>query len=230
VAGARGGGRRAVQVRLGAAERCWLMRLVRKPTEQQRQVTRARIVLLAAAGWTNAAIARRLEVAPNTVGKWRTRYADQGMDGLRDRQRPGRPRRFAPAVIAQVKAIACELPATRGVPLGRWSLGELRAEVLTAGLVEEVSTTTLGRRLDEDVIKPWRHRSWIFPRDPAFAAKATVVLDLYQRVYTTVRWTPTSTSFVDARSRDWRSSLRCESSTARSSCGCSPRPVSWSTG
>jgi hypothetical protein len=74
------------------------------------------------------------------------------------------------------------LPATCGVPLGRWSLGELRAEVLTAGLVEEVSTTTLGRWLAEDVIKPWRHHAWVFPRDPAFQAKAARVLDLYERV------------------------------------------------
>jgi DNA-binding NarL/FixJ family response regulator len=47
--------------------------MVRKPTAQQRQVTRARIVLLAAAGWTNVAIARKLEIAPNTAAKWRKR-------------------------------------------------------------------------------------------------------------------------------------------------------------
>jgi hypothetical protein len=85
------------------------------------------------------------------------------------------------AVVVEVKAIACELPATRGVPLGRWSLAELREEVITAGLVREVSVSTLWRWLDEDALKPWRHRSWIFPRDPAFAAKAAVVLDLYAR-------------------------------------------------
>jgi hypothetical protein len=107
----------------------------------------------------------------------------EGADGLRDRQRPGRPRAFPAAVIAATKAIACELPATRGVPLGRWSLAELRTEVLATGLVEDVSTTTLWRWLEEDPIKPWRHRSWSFPRDPDFAAKAGVVLDLYDRVF-----------------------------------------------
>ena len=85
------------------------------------------------------------------------------------------------AVVVEVKAIACELPAVRGVPLGRWSLTELREEVITAGLVSEVSVSTLWRWLDEDALKPWRHRSWIFPRDPDFAAKAAVVLDLYAR-------------------------------------------------
>jgi DDE superfamily endonuclease len=84
-------------------------------------------------------------------------------------------------VVVEVKAIACELPAVRAVPLGRWSLAELREEVLAAGLVEDVSVSTLWRWLDEDALKPWRHRSWIFPRDPDFAVKAGVVLDLYQR-------------------------------------------------
>jgi hypothetical protein len=64
---------------------------------------------------------------------------------------------------------------------GRWSLAELRTEILATGLVDDVSTTTLWRWLDEDPIKPWQHRSWIFPRDPDFAAKAGVVLDLYER-------------------------------------------------
>ena len=66
--------------------------------------------------------------------------------------------------------------------LSRWSLAELRKELLACGLVEAVSTTTLGRWLAEDVIKPWRHHAWIFPRDPAFQAKAARVLDLYERV------------------------------------------------
>jgi len=88
---------------------------------------------------------------------------------------------FAAVVVAEVKAIACELPATRDVPLGRWSLAELREELLASGLVAEVSTATVRRWLAEDAIKPWQHRSWISPRAPDFAAKAGVVLDLYGR-------------------------------------------------
>jgi transposase len=122
-------------------------------------------------------------VAPNTVSKWRKRFCQEGFPGLRDRTRPGRPPVFAAAVVAQAKAIACELPATRGVPLGRWSLGELREELLATGLVEGISTTTLWRWLDADAIKPWQHHAWIFPRDPEFAAKAGVVLDLYARSF-----------------------------------------------
>jgi transposase len=180
---ARGGGRSPFAVVLTASQRRFLKALVRRPTAQQRQVTRARIVLLAAAGLANAHIARKLGVAPNTVGKWRKRFCREGVDGLADRKRSGRPRIFGAAVVAYAKAVACELPRTRGVPLSRWSLAELRAELLASGLVSEVSTTTLWRWLAEDPIKPWQHRSWIFPRDPDFAAKAAVVLDLYQRVF-----------------------------------------------
>jgi transposase len=178
---AGGGGRSPFQITLPASQRRFLKALQRRGTAEHRQVTRARIVLLAAAGWTNRGIARKLGLAPNTAAKWRKRFFKEGIDGLRDRKRPGRPRAFPATVVAAAKAIACELPATRGVPLGRWSLAELRAEVLATGLVDDVSTTTLWRWLDADPIKPWQHRSWIFPRDPDFAAKAGVVLDLYDR-------------------------------------------------
>ena len=180
---ARGGGRSRFQISLRASERRALKRAARSQAVPHRQVVRARIVLDAAAGLPNALIARRVGVTPNTVRKWRKRFCTHGYAGLRDRPRPGRPRVFAAVVVAEVKAIACELPATRNVPLGRWSLAELRAEVIASGLVAEVSTATVRRWLDEDAIKPWRHRSWVFPRDPDFAAKATRVLDLYARVF-----------------------------------------------
>jgi transposase len=180
---ARGGGRSPFVVTLTASQRRFLKAVVRRQTAQQRQVIRARIVLGAAEGLANAAIARKLGVAPNTVGKWRKRFCLEGFDGLGDRKRSGRPRVFSAAVVVYAKAVACELPRTRGVPLSRWSLAELRDELLASGLVSEISTTTLWRWLTEDPIKPWQHHSWIFPRDPGFAAKATVVLDLYQRSF-----------------------------------------------
>jgi hypothetical protein len=82
-------------------------------------------------------------------------------------------------VVAEVKALACELPATAGVPLARWSCPDLAREAVTRGLTPAVSPSTVRRWLAEDVIKPWQHRSWIFPRDPYFAVKAARVLDLF---------------------------------------------------
>lgn len=75
--------------------------------------------------------------------------------------------------------MACELPASSGVPLSRWSSSELAREAVTRGIAEQISGVTVWRWLTEDAIKPWQHRSWIFPRDPNFAAKAGPILDLY---------------------------------------------------
>jgi hypothetical protein len=85
--------------------------------------------------------------------------------------------------VLEVKALACELPATAGVPLSRWSCTELAREVVDRGIVAEISGTTIWRWLAFDAIRPWFHRTWIFPRDPDFAAKAGLVLDLYGRVF-----------------------------------------------
>jgi len=60
------------------------------------EVLRAKIVLLAAEGETNAEIARRLDCAVRTVSLWRKRFFEERLDGLADRPRPGRPRRFPP--------------------------------------------------------------------------------------------------------------------------------------
>ena len=88
---------------------------------------------------------------------------------------------FTPVEVAEVKALACSRPADHGLPLTRWSVSELAAHAAATGLVRAVSVSTIGRWLAADAIKPWQHRSWIFPRDPSFAAKAGRVLDLYQR-------------------------------------------------
>ena len=86
-----------------------------------------------------------------------------------------------PEVVVQVKALACELPATRGLPLSRLSCADIAQEVQRAGLVATLSGKTVWRWLHEDAIRPWQHRAWIFPRDPDFAAKAGRILDLYAR-------------------------------------------------
>jgi hypothetical protein len=81
--------------------------------------------------------------------------------------------------VAEVKALACELPSERGVPLSRWSSAEIAREAIARGVVAEISGTTVWRWLTEDAIRPWNYRSWVFPRDPRFAEKAGPILDLY---------------------------------------------------
>jgi len=137
------------------------------------------------------------------------------------------PPAFPPSLVVQVKALACELPHRLGLPLSRLSLAEIRRHVVTQGLVAEISGATLWRWLSSDALRPWQHRSWIFPRDPEFAAKAGQVLDLYERVWEGsplgvddfVLSADEKTS-VQARrrtnSRPWRRLplARCESSTS----------------
>jgi len=166
---------------LNASDRAVLESVARAASAPYRQVLRARIVLAAADGIGNTAIAACLGVHVDTVRKWRRRFCENGISGLTDLPRSGRPRRFPAAVVTQVKALACELPATSGVALARWSCPDLAREVVGRGITTAVSASTIRRWLAEDALKPWQHRSWIFPRDPHFALKASRVLDLYQR-------------------------------------------------
>jgi DDE superfamily endonuclease len=99
---------------------------------------------------------------------------------MTDRGRGDRGR-FPPAEIAEVKALACELPAESGRALSRWSAAEVAREVVGRGIVCSVSGTTVWRWLSEDAIRPWAWRSWVFPRDPDFREKAGRALDLYER-------------------------------------------------
>jgi len=69
------------------------------------------------------------------------------------------------------------------VPLARWTIPDLHREVLARGIVAQISGVTLWRWLSADALQPWRHRSWIFPRDPQFAEKAGPLLDLYAKTW-----------------------------------------------
>jgi hypothetical protein len=86
-------------------------------------------------------------------------------------------------MIVQIKALACELPSTFDMPLSRWSTRDLAAAVQQSGIGASISGTTIWRWLNEDAIRPWQHRCWIFPRDPNFAEKAGRILDLYDRTW-----------------------------------------------
>jgi transposase len=136
---------------------------------------------MAADGASNATIAEELGVCVDTARKWRARFCANGVEGLADAPRSGRPPVYSAGEVARVKAWACELPAEHGLPLSRWSAPELARQLLADGI--GASVATVRRWLAEDALKPWQYRSWIFVRDPQFVAKAAVVLDLYGRSY-----------------------------------------------
>ncbi|MFF9508107.1 helix-turn-helix domain-containing protein [Streptomyces sp. NPDC014724] len=140
-------------------------------TEHRLRV-RAQIVLHAARGLPNARIAGRVGVHVDTVRTWRSRFAELGMAGLADRKRTGRPPSFTPLQTAQVKALACQLPAETGAPLSRWTSPELAREAVKRGIAPFLSASTVRRWLARDALKPWQHRSWICTPAPGTASSS----------------------------------------------------------
>ncbi len=96
---------------------------------------------------------------------------------------PGPPRTSPPELVIQIKALACEPPAAYNLPLSRFSVADVARQAQHLGLVATISDSTVWRWPNEDAIRPWQHRCWIFPRDPQFAIKAGRILDLYERVW-----------------------------------------------
>ena len=170
-------------ITLAEAERAELEARTRRYTSPYSEVMRAKIVLYAADGLGNDEIAARLDTPRQVVSKWRKRFYDERLAGLTDLPRGGRPPSFSPDVVVAVKAPAGERPAKadKPQPLARWQCPDLARDAVEQGIAASISGTTIGRWLSADAIKPWQHRSWIFPRDPDFGAKAARVLDLYGR-------------------------------------------------
>src|SRR5918995_839800 len=161
---------KAAEVRLRPKNRRVLEARIRAPTTAQRDVLRARIVLLAATGLSTRAIARELQTMPTTVSLWRGRYAGQGLAGLAEKPRPGRIRKYTPETARRVLAVL-ERPPPAG--FARWT-GELIAAELDDVHVQQIWRVLRERRIDLD-----GRKSWCESNDPAFAAKAADVVGLY---------------------------------------------------
>lgn len=172
----------ADQIELTPAQKAELLQVAGAGRTPQRLALRVVIVLLAAQGWSNTAIAGSLRICCDTVAKWRHRWrTEPGLSSLGDAKRSGRPPRFTPVQVAQVKALACRPAVDSGLPLSRWSGPELARQVITDGICSEISASTVRRWLSQEALKPWQYQSWIFITDPNFASKAQRVLDLYAR-------------------------------------------------
>src|SRR6478672_6038498 len=172
------------RITLTGSQRRELQRLTRAGRTEQRLAVRAKIVLAASMGESNAQIARSLRVCEDTVRKWRRRWcAAPGLAALGDAKRSGRRPAFTPVQVARVKALACTPPAGQGLPLSRWSRPQLARHAVDDGICASISPATVRRWLSEDALKPWQYQSWIFITDPDFAAKAARVLALYDRTW-----------------------------------------------
>ncbi|WP_371666640.1 IS630 family transposase (plasmid) [Streptomyces sp. NBC_00289] len=173
----------ACPITLTASERKRLKTMAYGHKTEHRHRQRAQVVLHAARNRSNARIARETRLHLDTVRTWRGRFAGHRLPALSDRKRSGRPASFTPLQAAQVKALACQLPAESGMPLSRWSAPELAREVVARAIAGAISASTVRRWLKQDALKPWQYQSWIFITDPAFRSRAERVLDLYARIW-----------------------------------------------
>lgn len=161
---------KATVIRLDRKTRSELEGWLRASTTEQRMVRRARIVLLAADGWASRAIARKIGVMTGVVSVWRTRFAASGIDGLKDKPRPGAKPIYTEATGKRILAVL-DLPVPKG--RARWTC-ELVAEALG-----DVDVNHVRRFLRKQKIDLAGRKSWCESNDPEFAAKAADVVGLY---------------------------------------------------
>jgi len=140
------------------------------PTTPQRDVTRARIVLLAAQGRSTRSIATEVGVQPRIVSNWRRRFADYGLEGLKEKRRSGRKPIYGKVANKRILALL-DKPPPEGY--ARWS-GPLLAEALGDVDVQYVWRFLRGQKIDLA-----GRKSWCESDDPEFAAKAADVVGLY---------------------------------------------------
>jgi transposase len=176
-------------IRLNGSGKQALRQLKGSGNVKRRIADRARLILWTAERVSVAEIAMRLEINTSTVINWRRWFLErraQALDYaacLSDQARSGRPPNLDAKQVAQIKAVACEQPSKLGLPLSRFSLGEIVLWIKQAEIVPAISASSVWRLLHQDALRPWYYRAWLFPRDADFGTKAGRVLDLYQRIW-----------------------------------------------
>jgi putative transposase len=139
--------KRATQVILTEKEREELVQITRRHRSEQQQVLRARIVLVAAQGHSNAQIAHELAINVDTARLWRDRWGElQGIlqtlcdaERLQDAPRPGAPAKITVEQRCQIAALACEAPMKSERPISQWTGREIADELKTRGIVPKIS-------------------------------------------------------------------------------------------
>jgi transposase len=171
----------APRIMVSQNARTELHALARAHSTPQALAFRARIVLRAAEADTptNMHIGRQLGCSPRTVGKWRRRYHDQGVSGLHDALRSGRPRTILAPTRVQVISVASTLPQDQDRPVTRWTLDEIVATVLDDLHSNALSRSSVWRILNDLDLKPHKSEYWLNSHDAHFEAKAHAICQLY---------------------------------------------------
>lgn len=171
----------AVEVALSVSERDCLSAIVQSRSGEIRLKERAQIVLLAAAGYSNRAIAAQTGRAHNTVRLWRDRFvlrrhaaspAYRIADLLQDQTRTGAPDRITPEEYVELLALATTTPAEIGLPFTHWTVEELAHHLVLSGRVRRISPSHVQRLLKAYDLQPHRVQEWMNrPSDPEFDAR-----------------------------------------------------------
>ena len=164
--------RRAPQIELTSPERMTLESILRSPCAAQRDVLRARVVLLAAEGQRNEQIQQTLDVCKPVVIKWRRRFARDRMAGLVDQPGRGRKRKYDAALRHRIAATACGTP-----PESLGTHGSIRALARHLG----VGASVVQSVLTAESIQPHRFRYWKHSHDPEFEPKMLAIVGLYMQ-------------------------------------------------
>jgi transposase len=167
----------AVAVELDDATRAALEKVTGSAKAQVREVLRARIVLAADDGLSNAEVARQLHCSLGAVRKWRGRFARNGMAGLRDAARSGRPRLYRDLVRVAVVAAATSVPPDGAATWSHHAIAERVASTVFAA----ISPSQVGRILADLDLKPHKVTGWLTRRDtPEFWERAKAICELYR--------------------------------------------------
>lgn len=175
---ARHPGRPRLRVELAPVEEAELQHRIRAGTTPQRDALRARIVLACAANADVSEVARGCGVSTKMVYRWRSRFRRDGLDGLKDRPRPGGPITYGPMERLQIISLACE-PAAQQNGQNGWTTARLRETAIQRGIVASMSRSTVHRILNEADLKPHRTRQWVHSPDPDFRRKVNEITRLY---------------------------------------------------
>lgn len=172
-----------VAVEVSGADRAVLERRVAMATTERRDWQRAKIVLFAADAVSSPRIAEVVGVNRNQVDLWKHRYQHEGLDGLRDRDRPGRPLIYGPEDrLTLVKTITTRPPENGQLSpnrrKARMSMPEV-ARILNEQHGIQISESQVWRICKDMKIKPWQVRSWMTSHDPDFDTKAVDICGLY---------------------------------------------------
>jgi transposase len=168
--GQRRPGRPTPPLELSDEQRETLERWTRRRKTAQGLALRARIVLACATGATNKTVAEELDVTPQTVGKWRSRFLERGLEGLLDEPRPGRPREISDAKVEEVVVATLEQ-----APPGEATHWSTRDMAKKAG----ISQSSVSRIWRAFGLKPHLEQTWKLSSDPQFVDKVRDIVGLY---------------------------------------------------